>query len=185
MSDPLHALQQAIAAIKAGDKAAGRRLLAEVIRGDPRNEAAWLWMSAATDSDEQRRACLERVLAINPGNPTARRGLARLGPTFGGTRPASQPPGQPAPPEVGHALPSVGHVTPPARRASPLAGHAHRTKAVLPWWSLLVAFGAAIVVYATVGITTYLAFISAVGFLRGHLKFAFPEQESTKDTKEH
>ncbi len=36
----------------------------------------------------------------------------------------------------------------------------------MPWWSLLVAFGAAIVVYATVGITTYRALMSAVGTLR-------------------
>ncbi len=163
MSDALDALQQAIAAVKAGDKEAGRRRLAEVIRSDPRNEAAWLWMSAATDSDEQRRACLERVLAINPDNPTARLGLARLGPAAGRTDPASEPPGLMSP----GAPP--GQVTSPARRVSPLAGHARRARATLPWWSLLVAFGAAIVVYATVGITAYLALSGVVGVLRGHL----------------
>jgi len=168
MSDPLHALQQAIAAIKAGDKAAGRRLLAGVIRNDPRNEAAWLWMSAATDSDEQRRACLERVLAINPANPTALRGLARLGPTSGGTNPASQPPGPASPGTPPEPAPSVM----PARRASPAAGQGRRTRAVLPWWSLLVAFGAAIVVYATVGIAAYLALSGAVGALRQLVRLA-------------
>jgi TM2 domain-containing membrane protein YozV len=71
-------LQQAIAAIKAGDKLTGQRLLAEVIHNDPRNESAWLWMSAVIDSDENRRTCLERVLAINPNNGTARRGLELL-----------------------------------------------------------------------------------------------------------
>jgi hypothetical protein len=183
MSDPLHALRRAIAAIKAGDKAAGRRLLAAVIRNDPRNEAAWLWMAAALDSDEQRRTCLERVLAINPDNPTARRGLASLGPalggtgptfggtgptfggtgpTFGRTGPASQPPGMESPgtpPLVGQALPSVGQ----ARRAR---AQARRARAVLPWWSLLIAFGATVAVCATIGIAAYLALSSVVGFLR-------------------
>ena len=42
MSD---ALQRAIAAIRSGDKETGQRLLAQVIRNDPHNENAWLWMS--------------------------------------------------------------------------------------------------------------------------------------------
>jgi hypothetical protein len=134
MPGTLHALRRAIAAIKAGDKAAGRRLLAEVIRSDPRNEAAWLWMSAVLDSDEQRRTCLERVLAINPDNPTARRGLARLGSSLGGaspTGPASQlagpasPGTQPepsAPPLVGQAPPPEGNER-GARAASGIFAH--------------------------------------------------------------
>jgi hypothetical protein len=75
MSDDL---QRAIAAIRSGDRETGKRLLAEVIRHDPRNEAAWLWMSAVIDSDEHRRTCLERVLTINPSNEIARQGLAKL-----------------------------------------------------------------------------------------------------------
>jgi hypothetical protein len=71
-------LQTAIQAIKAGDKATGRRLLAEALRADPGNEQAWLWMSGVVDSDEQQRQCLERVLVINPANALARQGLAAL-----------------------------------------------------------------------------------------------------------
>ncbi len=140
-------LQQAIAAIKAGDKAAGRRLLAEVIRNDPRNEAAWLWMSAVLDSDEQRRTCLERVLAINPDSATARQGLARLGP-------ASQPPL--SPPDT----PSPG-AAPPARPTPSLTG-----KAAFPGWSLLIAFGATIAVCATIGVAAYLVLTGVLGVLR-------------------
>ena len=152
MSDILQ-LQQAIAAIKVGDKAAGRRLLAKVIRNDPRNEAAWLWMSAVTDSDEQRRACLERVLAINPDNQNARQGLARLGFT-------SQPPVlSPA-----STAPEPGGT--PSPRVAPPAGQARRAGAALPAWSLLIALGATIAVCATIGIAAYLALTGAVGFLR-------------------
>jgi small-conductance mechanosensitive channel len=71
-------LQHAIEAIRSGDKETGQRLLAEVIRNDPRNEAAWLWMSSVIDSDQHRRDCLEKVLAINPHNETAQRGLEAL-----------------------------------------------------------------------------------------------------------
>jgi hypothetical protein len=75
MSDDL---QRAIAAIRSGDKETGKRLLAEVIRNEPRNETAWLWMSSVIGTTEHRRTCLERVLTINPHNETARRGLEAL-----------------------------------------------------------------------------------------------------------
>jgi hypothetical protein len=71
-------LGRAIAAIRAGDTKTGQRLLAEVILSDPRNETAWLWMSSVVDSEEHRRMCLERALAINPNNKTARRALEVL-----------------------------------------------------------------------------------------------------------
>lgn len=72
-------LQQAIEAIQAGDMLSGKRLLVSVLQAEPYNETAWLWMSSVYDSDEQRRGCLQRVLAINPNNEVAQLGLARLG----------------------------------------------------------------------------------------------------------
>ncbi len=71
-------LASAIAAAKAGNKAEARQLLAQVLRNDPQNEPAWLWLSGVVGTDDERIDCLERVLAINPGNPHARRGLAVL-----------------------------------------------------------------------------------------------------------
>ncbi len=71
-------LQQAIGAIRRGDKAAGQRLLAQVLRADPRSETAWLWMSQIVDGDAQRLDCLRRILAINPNNATARKGIELL-----------------------------------------------------------------------------------------------------------
>src|SRR5512146_1966611 len=109
MADPL---RQAVAAVQAGDRAAGRRLLAEVIRGDPRNETAWLWMSAVTDSDAQRRACLERVLAINPANPAAQQGLARL-------RRRQERPSTPGPAVPQAAQPILPLPESPAKTAGP------------------------------------------------------------------
>jgi hypothetical protein len=71
-------LQRAIDAIRSGDRIAGRRLLAQVLHADPQNVQAWLWMSEVADTGEQRRECLLRALAIDPGNQAARAGLARL-----------------------------------------------------------------------------------------------------------
>ena len=73
-------LQQAIAAIKAGDKATGQRLLVDFLKGDQHNEAAWLWMAATFDDAEKRRRCLETVLQINPDSEPAKCGLAQLEP---------------------------------------------------------------------------------------------------------
>jgi hypothetical protein len=71
-------LREAIAAVKAGDKARGRALLARVLQVDPRNEQAWMWMSEVVETDERRAYCLRRVLAINPENESAKKGLQSL-----------------------------------------------------------------------------------------------------------
>ncbi len=72
-------LQEAINAIKSGDKATGKRLLIdEVLKANPRNEQAWLWMSQVVEADEDRINYLRHVLKINPGNEAARRGLTAL-----------------------------------------------------------------------------------------------------------
>ena len=71
-------LKQGIAALKDGRKAQARSLLTQVVEQDERNEMAWLWLSGAVDTDEDRRICLENVLAINPDNQAAQRGLKIL-----------------------------------------------------------------------------------------------------------
>lgn len=76
MSTTFH---QAIAAIEAGNKAEGRRLLAEIIKSDPNNEYAWLWMSRAVEHDENRQRCLEYILGVNPNSQVARQELKLIG----------------------------------------------------------------------------------------------------------
>ncbi|HEY4691089.1 MAG TPA: tetratricopeptide repeat protein [Anaerolineae bacterium] len=73
-------LRDGIAAVKAREFEKARALLMQVIDRDERNEQAWLWLSGAVETDADRRVCLENVLAINPGNAAAQRGLAKLGP---------------------------------------------------------------------------------------------------------
>lgn len=71
-------LKQGIAALNAGQKSEARSLLTQVVEQDERNEMGWLWLSGAVDTDEDRRVCLENVVAINPNNSIAQRGLERF-----------------------------------------------------------------------------------------------------------
>jgi hypothetical protein len=72
-------LERGVTALKEERKAEARGLLEQVLAQDERNETAWLWMSGVVDTDTERRICLENVLAINPNNGIAKRGLERLG----------------------------------------------------------------------------------------------------------
>jgi hypothetical protein len=45
---------------------------------NPTNAAAWLQMSTLVDDPQQQRECLERVLALDPHNASAREGLECL-----------------------------------------------------------------------------------------------------------
>ncbi|MCB0162866.1 MAG: thermonuclease family protein [Anaerolineae bacterium] len=88
----LPSLEEAIAAIKAGNKEKGRKLLADILQADLENETAWLWMSSVANSDEERRRYLKRVLEINPDNASAQRGLAMLKQKQAQAKPAAPPP---------------------------------------------------------------------------------------------
>lgn len=78
VTDTQHILDEAIQAIQYGDRASGTRLLARVLRADPQNVRAWLWMSEVADTEERRRECLQRILAIDPSHRTARARLTQL-----------------------------------------------------------------------------------------------------------
>ncbi|NDJ76553.1 MAG: hypothetical protein GYB65_09875 [Chloroflexi bacterium] len=75
MPAPNTLVQQAIKAFKAGQKDQARTLLMQVVDQDEHHEQGWLWLSAVAESLEEQQICLENVLAINPGNERARKGL--------------------------------------------------------------------------------------------------------------
>jgi hypothetical protein len=71
--------------LKAGIRAAKARnadealaLLKQVVELEPYNGTAWLWLSDVVGTDEQRIVCLQNVLAIDPDNEAAQRGLSIL-----------------------------------------------------------------------------------------------------------
>ncbi|MCB0213890.1 MAG: response regulator [Anaerolineae bacterium] len=71
-------LIEAINAIKAGDKKTGHQLLVSILKDNPQNEDAWLWVLHVVNKREDKIKCLEKVLKINPNNELARKGLTRL-----------------------------------------------------------------------------------------------------------
>lgn len=71
-------LQRASELIKSGQKKEGGELLIELLKDEPQNEQAWLWLAAAVRGREKKKECLNRVLTINPENAQARKLLATL-----------------------------------------------------------------------------------------------------------
>jgi len=71
-------LRDGIEAARRGERDTARRLLEQVTTLDGRNEVAWLWLASLVNTITERRACLERVLEINPNNGRAREALQKL-----------------------------------------------------------------------------------------------------------
>ncbi|MFZ5858429.1 MAG: tetratricopeptide repeat protein [Chloroflexota bacterium] len=71
-------LQQAISLIKSGNKKGGGQLLAEIVKKDPHNINAWLWLTSCVDLNEQRIYCLKKVLEVDPNHNVARSALLKL-----------------------------------------------------------------------------------------------------------
>ncbi|HMR99189.1 MAG TPA: hypothetical protein PKE62_08025 [Anaerolineales bacterium] len=71
-------LQKAIQLVKEGNKIDGGRILAKLVKAEPNNEQAWLWLSTCVVPSEQKYFCLNKVLAINPNNSNALKALAQL-----------------------------------------------------------------------------------------------------------
>jgi len=69
--EPEISLDDAIDALRNKDKPRAREILDAVIRQDPQNDMAWLYMALAAENRKQALACLERATQINPANNKA------------------------------------------------------------------------------------------------------------------
>ena len=65
-------LQAGISAARAGDHEQARGCLLRVLKQEPRNETAWLWLSRVMPSIEQALRCVDHLLTINPHHQQAR-----------------------------------------------------------------------------------------------------------------
>lgn len=72
-------LQQGVALAKAGQRDQAFAVLQQAVRLDPRNETIWLWLSSVARNDQERIFCLRQILAINPQNELAIKGLQAMG----------------------------------------------------------------------------------------------------------
>jgi membrane protein YdbS with pleckstrin-like domain len=69
---------QGIQALRGGEKARARSLFLSALEIDADNAQAWLWLSGAVESEQDRLDCLEQVLRIDPNNQAAAKGIALL-----------------------------------------------------------------------------------------------------------
>jgi tetratricopeptide (TPR) repeat protein len=72
-------LQEAIEAIRQGQRVRARDLLTRLLRANQSNPVYWLWMSSVVESAKERIYCLQAVLRLDPGNSAARQGLVLMG----------------------------------------------------------------------------------------------------------
>lgn len=71
-------LKTAIVAAKAGQSKIAEKQLRSILREDPSNITAWLWLASVIDESERKIYCLEQVLRIDPQNRSAQLGLRKL-----------------------------------------------------------------------------------------------------------
>ena len=86
-------LLHAIEALHDGNRVIAGVALARLVRRDPANLYAWLWLSRAVDEPDRQRYCIQRMLDINPSSEDAREELAliqrRTSSTLSAPKPAS------------------------------------------------------------------------------------------------
>jgi len=70
--------EQGIAAVRTGKIQLGSQLLRQALEQDSNDLQAWLWLSSAVDTDQERMICMENVLGIEPGHTLAKAALAKL-----------------------------------------------------------------------------------------------------------
>jgi hypothetical protein len=70
--------QEGILALKAGDKARARLFLRLALEQNPDDARAWLWLSGAVETDQDRLECLYEVSRIEPQNAAALKGIQQL-----------------------------------------------------------------------------------------------------------
>lgn len=71
--------QQAVEALREGDKTKAKDLLTQLLKSDQNNPQYWIWLSAAVDSPKERIYCLQTALQLDSENATAKRGLVLMG----------------------------------------------------------------------------------------------------------
>lgn len=76
MENPL--LQNAIESARLGFYDDARGLLLQIIRQDPNNVLAWLWLAQTLDDPKRQADCLRQALRVEPDNPDALAGVEAL-----------------------------------------------------------------------------------------------------------
>lgn len=84
-------LREGIEDARRGERASARIKFERVVELDDRNEKGWFWLASVLDTDEERRAALDKVLEINPNNDRARKALDALEARMDAAQAAAKP----------------------------------------------------------------------------------------------
>jgi tetratricopeptide (TPR) repeat protein len=75
MADSDAVFQEAVEALRAGNKNRARELLTGLLKTDQNNATYWVWMSATVETPKERIYCLQTAFKLDPQNAAAKRGL--------------------------------------------------------------------------------------------------------------
>ena len=75
MADSDAVFQEAVEALREGNKTHARELLTGLLKTDQNNATYWVWMSATVDTTKERIYCLQTAFKLDPKNAAAKRGL--------------------------------------------------------------------------------------------------------------
>src|SRR5512133_1034608 len=75
MADNDAVFQEAVEALRVGNKSRARELLTGLLKTDQNNPTYWVWMSATVDTAKERIYCLQTAFKLDPQNAAAKRGL--------------------------------------------------------------------------------------------------------------
>jgi tetratricopeptide (TPR) repeat protein len=67
--------QEAVEALRTGNKSRARELFTELLKTNQNNATYWVWMSSTVDSTKERIYCLQTAYKLDPENIAAKRGL--------------------------------------------------------------------------------------------------------------
>lgn len=109
-------MESAKQALTGGDKKKARELLGHLREAAPNNEQVWSSLCEASETDDERFACLQRILEINPHNQNARRQLEALQENRKPTTPSDQAAGPASDDSSPEPKPALEDEMPPASR---------------------------------------------------------------------
>src|SRR5512133_2560606 len=75
MADNDAVFQEAVEALRVGNKSRARELLTGLLKTDQNNATYWVWMSSTVDTVKERIYCLQTAFKLDPQNAAAKRGL--------------------------------------------------------------------------------------------------------------
>ncbi|MFP3855086.1 MAG: hypothetical protein ACLFWD_12420 [Anaerolineales bacterium] len=166
-------LQDAVEHLRSGRRVKARQLLIPYVQDHPRSDVGWYLLSFTLADQDQQRECLQRALAINPGNQKARERLLQFQPR----EPKEREPSAPSP--IQQPIPPERRTSTVQRRRASRPSPAAAQRGMGTGLKLLLGFGGLLLLAAAaVGGYFLLDYISSTAGLQRGL--AATQQSATR-----